>query len=107
MKKSDWAKLLKRDLGRCVHCGETEALSPQHRANRGMGGSKELDKPSNLIVLCSRMNSLIESDVLYAGEAKAKGWKISKWQEPESVPIWDNVAQAWFVLDNGWVRERV
>lgn len=103
MNQKTWAKFLERDGG-CLHCGETEAVSPQHRGNRGMGGSKVLDRPSNVIVLCSEMNWLIESDVLYAGEARAKGWKISKWAVPEDVPVWDNQTRSWFFLDNLYGR---
>lgn len=103
MNQKTWAKFLARDAG-CLHCGETEAVSPQHRGNRGMGGSKELDRPSNIIVLCSEMNWLIESNVLYAAEARQKGWKISKWAVPEDVAVWDNQTRCWFLLDNSYGR---
>lgn len=107
MNRKDWQRLLDRDLGRCVHCGETEAISPNHRGNRGMGGSKALDKPSNLILLCSEMNTLIESSNRYAEQAKSFGWKISKWDTPENVAVFDYLDQKWFYLDNAWNRREI
>jgi len=57
-----FAKFLNRDKA-CVHCGTTDStLIPQHRINRGMGGSKLLNKPSNIVVLCSAFNGLIEAN---------------------------------------------
>jgi len=82
MNQATWAKYLRRDGGACIHCGETERLSPQHRAGRGMGGSKLLNRPSNLIVLCSDLNSRIESDAEVADYARQNGWKIDRWQDP-------------------------
>lgn len=101
MKRKDFEKLMARDGG-CVHCGEIERVSPNHRINRGMGGSKLLDRPSNLVVLCSDMNFLIESDPLKALEARQYGWKLSKWQSPENEPVFDKRSGVWFVLDNGF-----
>jgi hypothetical protein len=49
MTKKEFQKYLDRDGG-CVHCGDTETAVPNHRANRGMGGSRERDVPSNVIV---------------------------------------------------------
>lgn len=50
-----------RDGGLCVlgldDCW-TVATCTDHRANRGMGGSKTLNHPSNLIAACSRCNHL-------------------------------------------------
>lgn len=102
-----WQRLLARDGGRCVHCGETVALSPNHRANRGMGGSKLRDRPANLVVLCSMMNARIEYDPIFAEMAKKYGWKLSSWQKPESEPIYDLLLGAWFLLDDDYNRVAV
>lgn len=89
MNQKAFRKFLDRDGWACVHCGNTgDDLVPQHRVNRGMGGSKELNKPSNIIVICSLFNGLIEADVKAAELAKRMGWKLSSWQSPESTPVW-------------------
>ena len=91
-------KVLKRDDGQCWHCGETEAISIQHRANRGMGGSKLRDRLDNLMVLCSAMNLAIESDSVQAGYARDYGWKLNSWDD-YSKPVFDNQRSKWFNLN--------
>lgn len=103
MTKQQFQKFLDRDGG-CVHCGETEAVAPNHRANRGMGGSRGRDVPSNVVVLCSNLNSLIESDSEYASIAKDNGWKLVAGQDPESTPYFDFMAGRWFLADNLYNR---
>lgn len=97
-------KLLKRDLGRCLHCGEIEALAPNHRANRGMGGSKARDVPSNLVLLCSNLNGLIESDYSASVLARRYGWKLQSWDDPKSVPVFDRISRKWYLLDDEFQR---
>ena len=80
-----------RDGHRCAwhppgECN-TETLTPQHRANRGMGGRKSLNRLSNLVWLCSEMNGLIESHAGVAREALERGIKISSHAEPSAVRI--------------------
>jgi hypothetical protein len=99
MKPKDFQRLMERDKG-CVHCGETEAVSPNHRINRGMGGSKLLDRPSNLVILCSRMNFLIEADASQAEIAKTYGWKLERWQKPEKEPVFNRMTHRWLLLDD-------
>jgi hypothetical protein len=105
MTPKTWAKFLRRDGGGCVHCGETERLSPQHRAGRGMGGSKLLDRVSNIIVLCSDLNSRIESDAEIADYARVNGWKISRQDDPEFMPVWYATEGRWYYLDDFFGRE--
>lgn len=105
MNQKTWAKYLRRDSGCCPHCGETERLSPQHRAGRGLGGSKLADRPSNLLVLCSWLNSAMESDAEVADFAKVNGYKIERWQNPESVPVWYASEGRWYYLDDFFGRE--
>lgn len=91
-------RILKRDNHQCWHCGEVEAISLQHRMNRGMGGSKSLDRTDNLIVLCSSMNTLVESDAAVARQAKEFGWKLSSW-DSFTHPVFNQNELKWYVLD--------
>jgi len=76
MTYKQFSKLLERDGGRCYHCGAAgDNLVPQHRINRGMGGSKERERLSNIITLCSIVNGLLESDADVARLGRDKGWK--------------------------------
>lgn len=85
----------------CLHCGvDDDTLVPQHRSGRGMGGSKLRDMPSNIIVVCSRYNGLMESDARIAAEARSKGHKLKSWDDPTCLPVWDAVAKTWWVLDD-------
>jgi hypothetical protein len=98
--------LIKRDLGLCWHCGSSE-VTVQHRANRGMGGSKLMDNPANLILLCWFVNFEMEASDKKAREAEAAGWKISKYADPTSITVWHQPSQAWFLLDDAWGRNLV
>lgn len=101
MRPKQFAKYLERDLG-CVHCGDTEAVAPHHRINRGMGGSASLDTPSNIIVLCSVINGLLESDPRWAELGREYGWKLQRWQSPASEPVYYLRLDAWFQLDDDY-----
>ncbi len=97
-------------LARDLHCpcgcvGREDTFVPQHRINRGMGGSKVLDRPANVLVLCSTMNSLIESHASYANLAREWGWKLSRWDSPEDTPFWDVAAGTWNLIDNTYGRK--
>jgi hypothetical protein len=91
-------KYLDRDDG-CVHCGQTESVSPHHRLNRGMGGSKVRDVPSNIIVICSDLNARMESDPATASMAKQRGWKLSSGANPASVAV-QHYSGSWRILDD-------
>lgn len=103
MKRSDWRLLQARDRY-CLHCGETEALSPNHRANRGMGGSKALDVPSNIVLICSWLNERIEGSAYLREMAIENGWKVSKWGTPKKVPVFDACTGIWYYLNDDWTR---
>lgn len=104
MTPKQFRKFLDRD-GACPHCGDVETAVPNHRINRGMGGSKVLDRPSNIVVICSLLNGLIESDDRWFWLAKEYGWKLSSWQVPEETPVyWNGV---WYLLDNDFGRREV
>jgi hypothetical protein len=96
-------------LARDMHCpcgcvGKEDTFVPQHRIGRGMGGSKVLDRPANIIVLCSLQNGLIESDPKSAEVAREYGWKLSRWQTPEEVPFYDLATGTWNLIDNIYNR---
>jgi hypothetical protein len=105
MNAKQFQRYLVRDGG-CIHCGESEAVAPHHRANRGMGGSKARDVPSNVIVMCSWMNSAMESDARVAEQAREYGWKLRSFEDPATVAVFYQVAQKWVLLNDrfGWVE---
>jgi hypothetical protein len=105
MNRRQFAPYLARDMHCVCGCmGREETYVPQHRANRGMGGSKLLDRPANVIVMCSGLNILIETDADLAAQARAYGWKLERWQVPEEVPIYDRASGEWWLLDNEYNR---
>jgi hypothetical protein len=96
-------------LARDMHCacgcvGREDTLVPQHRINRGLGGSKVLDRPANVIVLCSSANGLIESNATWASRAREYGWKLSRWESPEETPFYDLATGTWNLIDNLYRR---
>lgn len=103
LNQSEFKRFIARD-GHCVHCGDVETIVPNHRANRGMGGSRVRDVPSNIVVLCARQNTLIESDPVSAQLARHYGWKLQSWQNPLEQPVFDAVSGQWFLLDNSYSR---
>ncbi len=103
MTKKEFERYVARDK-HCYHCGTTEALAPNHRANRGHGGSKKSEVASNVVILCSLFNGLIESDAKAAGMAKRFGWKISRYDNPLEMPVYDAVLGQWFLFDNNYQK---
>lgn len=101
MTPKQFRRYLDRDGG-CIHCGETESVAPHHRLNRGMGGSKERDTPANIVVLCSWMNNLLESDPIVADKARENGWKLRPGQNPRTAPIWLPMTGFWALLDDDY-----
>jgi hypothetical protein len=84
--------------------GREDTFVPQHRINRGMGGSKTLDRPANVIVMCAEMNGRIESDQKWATLARHNGWKLSRWDSPEETPFFDCATRTWNLIDNIYNR---
>jgi hypothetical protein len=84
----------------CYHCGVEEDLVPHHRINRGMGGSKLLDTPDNLMMVCAVYNGLMESDILTARNARGWGHKLAVWEDTAR-PVFDVVGGWWFLLPDG------
>lgn len=106
MNRAQFQRFIDRDQ-HCPHCGTTDdTLVPQHRANRGHGGYKAGNQPANIIVLCSRMNGLIESDPEAAEVARLHGWKIGRYQDPLTTPVHDLPNGTAWILDNNYGRKR-
>ena len=103
MTAKEFARLVARDHY-CLHCGETEAIAPNHRINRGMGGSKRRNHSANYALICSTLNGLIESDNRWADVAKEYGWKLESWQDPHTEPVFDLVMGVWYLLDDNFGR---
>jgi len=96
-------------IARDMHCpcgcvGRENTFVPQHRINRGMGGSRLLDRPANVLVMCSSTNGAIESDPKAAAAAREYGWKLSRWESPEDTPFYDIATGTWNLLDNLYHR---
>jgi hypothetical protein len=70
-----------------------------------MGGSKKRNNPANLVVICSQLNGLIESDHRYSEVAKLYGWKLESWEDPKLSPVFDSITGTWYLLDDEWERE--
>lgn len=98
--------ILTRDGNRCLHCGTSDRLSIQHRVNRGMGGSKDprIHAPSNLLTICWAFNVQMESQPDMAELGRKYGWKLTRDQDPLTVPVWDAQAQLWYRLDDEYNR---
>ena len=104
MTHSRFTKFLIRDVY-CWHCGSTdETLIPHHRKNRGMGGSKLLNNPANIIVMCAAINLAMEADPGLAEAAHKYGWKLDGWADPVTRPVFDRSKGVWFYLDNDFNR---
>lgn len=104
MTPKQFQRYIDRDQS-CVHCGETEAIAPNHRANRGMGGSKAKDVPSNIVILCSQLNGLIESNATQRALAIAYGWKLTAGQDPKLTPVF--IRGKWYLLDDQFGKVEV
>lgn len=103
MTPKQFSKYLARDLS-CWHCGFTEDLIPHHRKNRGMGGSKAADVPSNIIAMCAVYNGLMESSHTAASLALSKGWKLAGWEDPLESIVYHAGEGAWYLLDDNYNR---
>lgn len=94
-----------RDNGVCLACTTTQALTKQHRDNRGMGGVKgeaavAAELPSNLITLCWGCNGAAEADARFARSARVHGWKLVEGEDPTKVAVYHALFREWRLLDN-------
>lgn len=104
MNKKQFQKFLDRD-GVCCHCGlDDDTLVPQHRKSRGAGGSKLLDKPSNIVVICSMANGQLESNATFAQMGRDFGWKLRSGQDATKTPVW--LSDGWYLLDDSFGKTK-
>lgn len=82
---------------------DDETLVPQDRANRGMGGYKGNNVMSQFVWLESWINGLIESDADWADEARRRGIKISRYENPATIPITHAIHGRCILNDDGTV----
>lgn len=97
MNKNQLYRRVREIHDHCPHCGATDGLQVHHRKNRGMGGSKILDRFENLIRVCAQLNYAMESDAIQASEARDMGWKLGQW-DGFDMPYFDRPAGQWFLL---------
>jgi 5-methylcytosine-specific restriction endonuclease McrA len=91
-------KKLKQRDPYCWHCGADMDLVIHHRRNRQMGGSKLLDHYTNLLMVCSEWNGLMESDSKSAQNAREWGHKLQSWQDFVE-PVLDRCNGNWYQLN--------
>lgn len=76
-------KIFERDDWKCVRClGAAQDI--HHRKLRGLGGSKLLNTPANLISLCRRCHDWAHRNPTIAYDA---GYLVHSWDDPETVFI--------------------
>ena len=107
MKPNEFKKYEARDT-HCPHCGVgVPYLVPHHRKNRGMGGSKVLDTPSNILLVCALLNGAMEQQSEVAEDAKRFGWKLESWQDPLVIPIYDAITGFLYRLKDDYTKEYI
>ena len=94
-------KLVHARDSHCWHCGATEDLQVHHRVNRGIGGSKVLDTPDNLMLICGRWNMSIEADYRDAQAARQWGHKLAVWERPVERAVFDVTGGWWYLHEDG------
>ncbi|EIC09125.1 hypothetical protein OR221_0833 [Microbacterium laevaniformans OR221] len=105
-----------RDGGFCLMVlpgcmGEGNVL--HHRANRGAGGSKILDHPSNLTLVCSRCNSAAEdAHAIVRMDLIDRGLRVEKaatnaatLARALSTPVTDLEGRRWLLIDENTRQE--
>ena len=112
-------KVFDRDGG-CVVAGTAIALvypcmgewTIQHRVNRQMGGSAEVDSMEFLVTMCARHNQLDTSHAEFRDICLHNGWSVPRWvlntKLVNEVPV--KYADGWYTLNQGhrqkvdWVK---
>jgi 5-methylcytosine-specific restriction protein A len=75
-----------RDGDQCVWCGGVDDLQVHHRRPRAMGGTvrPETNGQANLILLCARCHSRVESEREWG---RFHGLLVRQYQAPADVPL--------------------
>lgn len=110
--------IVARDGYQCVPCNvlfgycnsPVSHLVVHHRANRGMGGSKEANTIANGITCCSAQNTAFEASAEAASLARAHGWKLARngLAKPSDVPcavIVDGRVRRVLLTDEGGYKD--
>lgn len=71
-----------------------------------MGGSKLLDIPENLLMVCARYNGDMEADLKVMKDARGWGHKLSH-GEDFSKPVFDLISFSWWKLLPDGTKVRV
>lgn len=91
------AAVLMRDGYKCAMCGERARVA-NHRSNRGSGGFKGGNTLANACALCHDCNGLIESDAEFAAEARRRGVKLSRYDDPTVIRYLSPLFGMWVYL---------
>ena len=92
----------------CPHCGiGVPYLVPHHRKTRGMGGSKKLDNPANILLVCAELNGSMEQQSEVAEDARSYGWKLKNWEDPLVVPVYDAMTGFTYRLKDDYSKEAI
>jgi len=106
MNRKEFEQYLNRDQ-RCPHCGsDGPDLVVHHRRNRGMGGKHSAaDRPSSLMLICSKANGLLESSATFAQLGRELGWKLTAGEDSTKVPI--HADGKWWILRDDFSKVEV
>ena len=83
MKSGLKQQIFDRDDWRCIRCLGA-ANDVHHRKLKGIGGSKLLDTPANLISVCRYCHTWIHA---HPSDAYNSGYMVHSWDNPETMFI--------------------
>ncbi len=101
--------VMERDGGACCSCGDSGAMTFQHRQASGMGGNPVRPGYADGLAACGSCNSRFESDL--QSQALALGWKVKRRigsHTAADVPYFHAATGRWYRLaaDGPW-REQI
>jgi hypothetical protein len=68
-------------------------------------GSKnaKANQPSNIVILCSEANFLLEASAEFAELGRKLGWKLRQHETPTEVPIFGH--GGWWLLNDDFTKD--
>lgn len=97
---ADVQAIMIRDGHMCaMGCGR-RAQTANHRANRGSGGHRGSNRIANGVAICHDDNFRIEYDAVAARKARELGVKLSRYDDPETVPFFSPLFGVWVHLSD-------